>query len=350
MIYLKSKSILSIFLSVGLLLQGCSSKPVSKLNTDATSNTPASSDNKDTSIPIAGQKYYAPFTGEEVSKDIAAQPAFMSIIENSPAARPQSGFTEADIVFEAMAEGGITRCLALYQKESSPKIGPVRSMRTYFIDIAYEYNLPFAHCGASHDAYDRIRAEKPMNLDEMFNSSYFWRDKAIKVQEHSLYTSSEKLVKLAAEKGYNKVQSSQLKFDKNYWDKLNSSKANIVNIKFNGSYSTSYVLKDGLYYKSMNNKTTLNKEDSKAVAVKNIVIQNVNYRTRPNEAYIDADLVGQGNGYIMSDGKTIKVTWSKADLKSQTIFKDEQGNVVPLNAGKTWWHLLDQNSKLTIAE
>jgi hypothetical protein len=348
---LKSRRILGLILTVLIGLTGCSSsKPTSKSNIDTPSSPPATSENKSTSAIPTEQKYYAPFTGEEVPKEAVNKQAVMSIIENSPDAWPQSGFTEADIVFEAMVEGGITRCLALYQKESSPKIGPVRSMRTYFIDIAYEYNLPFAHCGASHDAYDRLRAEKPMNLDEMFNSSYFWRDKTIKIQEHSLYTSSEKLVKLASDKGYTAAPLSNLKFDKGYWEKLSTSKANNVNIRFNGAYSTNYAFKDGLYYKSMNNKPTLNKEDNKGVAVKNIVIQNVNYKTRPKEAYLDAELVGQGSGYIISNGKSVKVTWAKADLKSQTVFKDDQGNIVPLNQGKTWWHFLDSGSKVTLSE
>jgi hypothetical protein len=345
---MKSKSILSLMLATTLVLAGCSNKSANK--TETPPNKQTSTETKTTPPPPAEPKYYSPYTGEEVSKEAAAKPALMAIIENSPDCWPQSGLTEADIVFEATVEGGITRHLALYQKETSPKIGPIRSMRTYYIDIAYEYNLPFAHCGGSHDALDRIKTEKPMNMDEMYNGSYFWRDKAIKIQEHSLYSSSENLLKLVADKGYSKAPVSNLKFDKAYWDKVSSSKAGKISMKFSGAYSTDYVFKDGLYYKSMNGKATLNKEDSKAVAVKNIVIQNVKYRSRAKEVYLDADLIGQGDGYIISNGKAVKVTWSKTDLKSPTIFKDTQGNVVPLNPGKTWWHYMDTTAKLTLAE
>lgn len=334
-----------MILSVMLMLTGCASKTPNTTNTKDSTNTQA---NTNTTNTQTEQKYYAPYTGEEVSKETLNNVAFMAIIENAPAARPQSGFTEADIVYEAMAEGGITRCLALYQSEASPKIGPVRSMRTYFLDLAYEYNLPFAHCGGSHDALARIKSEKPMSLDEMYNTNFYWRDKTIKVQEHNLYTSSQRMSDLSTAKGYVKSPTVKLNFDKTYWDNLSSSSANTVTVKFNGSYTTSYTFKDGQYYKSMNNVPTLNKDDSKPVAVKNVVIQNVNYRTRAKELYLDADLVGQGNGFIISNGKSVKVTWSKADLHSQTIFKDESGNIVPLNPGKTWWHLLDQNANLTI--
>jgi hypothetical protein len=327
-----------------LLFAGCTSNSAKNNSASSINNTSNPNTNTQTE-----QKYYAPYTGEEVSKEALNNIAFMSIIENAPEARPQSGLTEADIVYEAMAEGGITRFFALYQSQSSPKIGPVRSMRTYFIDLAYEYNLPFAHCGGSHDSLDRIKKESSMSLDEMFNGSSYWRDTAIKVQEHSLFTSTDKLQSLITSKSYVKPSNVTLKFDKTYWDNLASNNANTVTIKFNGSYTTSYSFKDGLYYKSMNKVASLNKEDNKPIAIKNIVIQNVKYKTRPNELYLDADLVGQGDGYIISNGKSIKVTWSKADLHSQTIFKDENGNVVPLSPGKTWWHLLDQNASLSIS-
>lgn len=345
---MKSKSIILIALSALLLLSGCKDKKTTNISANNNDTKITDSASPKASTSSVEQKYYAPYTGEEVSKDVANNVAFMTIIENSSAAWPQSGLTSADIVYEAMTEGGVTRFLALYQKENSYKIGPVRSMRTYFMDIAYEYNLPFGHCGGSHDALDRIKKEGSMSLDEMSNGSSYWRDKAIKIQEHSLYTSTEKLRSLSQAKGYVKEPAVKLSFDKSYWDKTASSSALNVNIKFNGSYSTAYTFKDGLYYKSMNNSQTKNKEDGSPVAVKNLVIQNVKYRTRAKEEYLDADLVGQGDGYIISNGKAIKVKWSKSDLHSQTIFKDEKGDIVPLNPGKTWWHLMDQNATLTI--
>lgn len=342
MISLKKRALGIIFLAAMLAFSGCSTKKTD--NTSKTEPAPAS----DPAPKTTETKYYAPYTGEEVSKETLNNVAFMAIIENAPEARPQSGFTEADIVYEAMAEGGITRCLAIYQSQNSPKIGPVRSMRTYFLDVAYEYNLPFAHCGGSHDALARIKAEKPMSLDEMYNTNSYWRDKTIKVQEHGLFTSSQRMQDLASAKGYVKEPTVKLKFDKTYWDNPSSTPASTITVKFNGQYTASYNLKDGLYNKSMNNKPLLNRDDNKPVAVTNVVIQKVNYKTRAKELYLDADLIGQGEGYIISNGKAVKVTWSKADLHSQTIFKDEKGNIVPLNPGKTWWHLLDQNASLTL--
>lgn len=355
---MKNKVIILITLTFVLLVSGCSTKdqnkPVVATNsTNTSSDTSSKTESEpepeaETSSETTSIKYYAPYTGEEVSKEISENPAYMVSIENSGAARPQAGFTSADIVYELMAEGGVTRCFALFQKNNAEKIGPVRSTRTYFIDLAYEYNVPFAHCGGSHDALDRISKEKPMSMNEMYNTSYFFRDKSIKAKEHGLFTTSDKLLNFIKVKNYVKPTNVELKFDMSFWDNSSLENANSLSIRFNKYYRTSYTFKDGLYYKSMNDKESLNRHDDVPVAIKNVVIQNVKYRTRSGEPYLDAKLVGEGDGIIISNGKSIKVTWSKKNLHSQTIFKDENGNIIPLNVGKTWWHILDQNAQLTL--
>lgn len=344
---MKIKNILCTLLIFTLLLSGCSNKKTTPNKPESLqSSNVESTTNKFNSTE---QKYYAPFTGEEVSKEVSQNIAFMTTIENSSAARPQSGFTSADIVYEAMTEGGTTRCFALFQKENCEKIGPVRSVRTYLIDLAYEYNVPFGHCGGSTDATERIKNENLMSMNEMYNGSYYWRDKSIKIQEHSLYTSTEKLRSLATSKSYVKPITAKLKFDKAFWDNLSAASGNTVTIRFNGEYTTAYTYKDGLYYKSMNNVPSENKEDKKPVAVKNLVIQKVNYRPRVNSECLDADLIGQGDAIIFSNGKMINAKWSRTDLHSQTTFKDDKGNIIFLNPGNTWWHLLDQNASLKIS-
>ncbi|GAA0181158.1 hypothetical protein SH2C18_37300 [Clostridium sediminicola] len=364
---MKNKTIILIALTFVLILSGCSSKAkdtsvVATNSVNSSEDTSSDTENaseidseseseneSDTSNETPEIKYYAPYTGEEVSKETLDNPAYMVSIENSGAARPQAGFTSADIIYELMAEGGVTRCFALFQKDNAEKIGPVRSTRTYFIDLAYEYNVPFAHCGGSHDALDRISREKPMSMNEMYNPSYFFRDKSVKAKEHGLFTTSDKLLKFIEVRNYIKPTNVELKFDKIFWDNSNLENANSLSLKFNKYYRTSYTFKDGLYYKSMNGKDSLNRHDDVPVAIKNIVIQNVKYSSRSGEPYLDAKLVGNGDGIIISNGKSIKVTWSKKDLKSQTIFKDENGDIVPLNVGKTWWHILDQKAQLTIS-
>jgi hypothetical protein len=345
---------MKILILLGLMsvFSGCSKKVDDKVveldNSISVSTSSSENTDTDSSTEVQAEKYYALYTGEEVSKEQLEMPAYMVSIENVAAARPQAGFTSADIVYELMTEGGVTRCFALFQSNNAEKIGPIRSMRTYFIDLAYEYNVPFAHCGGSYDSLDRISNEGAMSMNEMYNGSYFYRDGTVKVQEHSLFSSSEKLIEFAQNKNFIKPSNVELEFDESFWDKNNFESANKIAITFNKYYTTSYTYKDGVYYKSMNDEPSLNRTDNVPVAVENLIIQNVNYRTRSQELYLDLDLVGKGDGIIFSNGKMIKVTWSKSDIDSQTIFKDENGEIVPLNIGKTWWHLLDQNAEMVI--
>lgn len=354
------KRVILLLIAIVLITTSCSSK--SKNNSTETSTNTNIETSSDTTTESTTEestdtnekeketevKYYAPFTGEEVTKEEAEKPAYFVSVENSNAARPQAGLNYADIVYEFMAEGGVTRFLALFQNDSAEKIGPIRSMRTYFIDLAYEYNVPFAHCGGSHDALDRIKSEGAMTLDEMANGSYYFRDKTIKVQEHSLFATSEKLLELINNKGYVNEITTGLTFDSFFWDKSDLKAVSSLSIDFNKYYSTSYTFRDGFYYKSMNGEELLNRHDDIPVELKNIVLQNVNYSSRLGELYLDADLVGEGTGIIISNGKAIDVTWSKANLNSQTIFKDVNGSIVPLNVGQTWWHILDPNAQVTL--
>lgn len=335
----KLSFILALCISITFLSSCKNNKAI-----DTMSKSPIS---KNTNVTQKAEKFYTPYTGEQVTKEISEKLAFMAIIENSKDARPQSGLVDADIVYETMAEGGIPRFIALFQKNDPKKIGPIRSARAYFINIANEYNLPFAHCGYSDEAKDMIEKGKLMSLNEFFNGGSFWRDKERKAP-HNLYTSADNLRKLVASKGYVKPSYVKFSFDKTYWDSNSLSAANNVVLKLNRYYTTSYSLKDGKYIKSMDGTTAANKEDSKPIAVSNIVIQVTDIRLQEDGKHLDIDLTGKGNGYVISNGKFIKVTWSKKSIGSQTTLTDENGKPVPLSPGNTWWHIIDKTGSVNI--
>jgi len=338
----KSRLLLCILISISFIMQGCTHK-----NTPITSpNKPKTEEAKPT-IADTTQKYYSPYTGEEIKKEVLDNIAVLAIVENSIDARPQSGLNSADIVYETMAEGGIPRFIALFQKDNSEKIGPIRSARPYFLNISKEYNLPFAHCGGSEEALTTIKDENLMSLNEMINSSTYWRDTERKAP-HNLYTSTNKLRELVKTKNYIKSPTVKLKFDKSYWDTNILSPATSVLLKINNSYNTSYTYKDGLYLKSMDGKSSSNKEDNLPLNFKNIVLQITSIKPQADGVHMDITLVGNGDGYIISNGKFVKMHWTKKDLTSQTILTDEKGNDLPLNPGKTWWNIVDKSTIINI--
>ncbi|MGV8980698.1 DUF3048 domain-containing protein [Clostridium sp.] len=337
----KSKLLLCIIISACFISVGCTKKvePIA---------TPSPSTPAKTEAPVkTQQKYISPYTGEEVKKETLDNIAVLAIVENSETARPQSGLTAADIVYETMAEGGIPRFIALFQSGDSKKVGPIRSARSYFLDISKEYNLPFAHCGGSQEALDEIKNESLMSMNEMTYASTYWRDSYRKAP-HNLYTSTDKLRGLIKTKNFIKAPTVKLKFDKGYWDNPDFPKASAVLLKMNKYYNTSYSYKDGFYLKSMDGKSSTNNEDKLPLAFKNIVVQITSINTQKDGIHLDIALVGTGDGYVISNGKFVKMHWSKKYPTSQTLLTDEKGNDLPLNPGKTWWNIVDKSTLIDI--
>jgi hypothetical protein len=289
----------------------------------------------------------APYTGEPVDEKTYKNTAVMAIIENSNDARPQSGLVDADIVYETMAEGGIPRFIALFQKNNPAKIGPIRSARPYFINIAREYNVPFGHCGYSDEAKSMIEKNKLMSINEFFFTGFFWRDRERKAP-HNLYTSAKRLRDAAASRGYTKETKTKLSFNKGFWESDSHSTATSINLKLNKYYSTSYIYKEGKYYKSMNNINSLNKDDNKPIAVSNIVVQATSIKLQRDNLHLEVFLVGEGTGYVLSNGKYTKMKWSKKDVSSPTVLTDENGLTIPLSPGNTWWHIIDNSNTVQI--
>jgi len=334
---LKNKfKLFCIIISICFITQGCNKK-VAPIVDQSQAQTPVET----------SQKYISPYTGKEVTKEVLDNIAVFAIVENSVDARPQSGLNSADIVYETMAEGGIPRFIALYQKNDVQKIGPIRSARSYFLDISKEYNLPFAHCGGSQEALDMISNEKLMSMNEMTNASTYWRD-SIRKAPHNLYTSTQKLRELVKSKKFEYKPIVNLKFNKIYWNNTKLSKATNVLLKVNKYYNTNYTFKNGFYLKSMDGKPSTNKDDNLPLAFKNIVVQITSIKTQADGNHLDIELVGSGNGYVISNGKFVKMHWNKETVTSQTILTDDKGNDLPLNPGNTWWNIVDKSTVVDI--
>jgi hypothetical protein len=345
----KKIAVLIFFIALTSLISSYLKQTLDKAN--IMSSPPEELSNKVSSV-ISEQvkepvKFYAPYTGEEVDEKTSKNIAFMCIIENSKNARPQSGLIDADIVFETSAEGGIPRMLALFQKNSPVKIGPVRSMRPYFLELAREYNLPFGHCGYSEEARNLIQQNKLMTLNEFVFTGFYWRERDRKAP-HNLYTSASKLRKIVENLDYVKCPSVHLEFERNYWNSDNLEEAKEIQLKVNRNYTADYSFKNGKYYKSMNSKEAVNKEDTIQLSVSNIVIQFTTIKLQEDNLHLDIALRGEGDGYVIGNGKIIKIRWSKDSIESKTILRDANGLEVPLNTGNTWWHIVDNSSKLTV--
>lgn len=287
----------------------------------------------------------SPYTGNILESNSIDNIPFMCIVENSREARPQSGLSEADIVYETMAEGGIPRFLAVFYENSPEVIGPVRSVRQYFLDISKEHDLPFAHCGGSAQALAIISSDDSLNsINEIANGSAFWRDNTRKAP-HNLYTSAKNIRDFISQKGYSYSKDNNLKFIDNAL--LSSSNyISELNLNLSNYYNTSYKYVDGFYEKYMDKELSTDKNTGKPLKFKNIVIQLTDMSLQADNTHLDIDLVGSGEGYLLSNGRMEKIHWEKGDSDSKTILKTENNTPVYLSRGNTIWHIVDKKSSL----
>ena len=291
--------------------------------------------------------YNYPFTGIESKENPEAKTPYMAVIENSKASRPQSGLSFADIVYETSAEGGIPRFIAIYHSNNAKKIGPIRSIRPYFLTISKEYSLPIAHCGGSKEALNEVKEDTAiMSLNEMYNGKYYYRDDERKAP-HNLYTSSTKILKAIEDKKYNLKAESPLKFDKEtFKNEALKSSTNIL-VEPNNVYKTSYNFKDGVYTKHMDGEIAVDALTNKPLTFTNIVIQKTDITLQADNSHLDIDLVNTGDGLLFSNGKVMEIKWNKDSEFGDTRLYDLEGNDVSLTPGNTIWNIVNSDSKIT---
>lgn len=287
--------------------------------------------------PRPAEKFYSPLNGIEVKGQTAAEkPITAVMIENSPDARPQSGLAEGEVVYEAVAEGGITRFLVLYQQKEPKLIGPVRSLRSYYVDWLAPYNPSVAHVGGSHKALQTIRNGKYRDLDQFFYPDTYWRA-GDRYAPHNVYTNSKKLAALNKKKGYTKSKLEGL--PRQDAPKERQASVTKINIDFSSStYNTRYT-----YSKKSNNYTRAyateshNDREKGAIKPSVVIAMKTSMHAVNEDGYRESiKTSGSGEAIIFQNGSAIKATWKKASLNAQLKFVDKDGKPVELNRGLTW--------------
>jgi len=282
-------------------------------------------------------KYYSPLTGIEVADEAATkQPVTAIMIENSPDARPQSGLKDAGVVFEAIAEGGITRFLTLHQEDKPQLIGPVRSLRMYYVDWLAPFNASVAHVGGSAAALAEVRNGNYRDIDQFFNAGSYWRA-TDRYAPHNVYTSFEKLDALNTAKGY--TSSSFTGFPRTDGKAAAAPNASSITINISSDlYNPSYTYDAAInrYNRNLAGVPHTDREGGQ-ITPSVVIALKVNEVTVMEDGYRQSiTTTGTGEAIIFQNGTAITATWSKPDRASQLSFTDASGKPVPLNRGQTW--------------
>ena len=292
--------------------------------------------------PLNGAPMDAPYTGRIVAV----------VINNLKGALPHHGVSEADIFYEVEVEGDITRCLMIYSElEGVGSIGPVRSTRTYFNNLALSYDAPLVHCGGSvrgRNGYADKNSGKISDwehLNEQNNGSYFFRDMDRYQNqgynwEHCLFTNGENLLKGMSDKGY--ATDAQQDFGLQFADDVvpDGFVANQVTVKFRNGKTTNFTYdsQTQLYKTEQYGSTYIDANTGEQVCFRNLMVLLTDQSFRKDDEYTRAyyELEGEGEGYLAVNGEIVKIKWSRADWDSPFVYTLEDGTPVTLGVGTTY--------------
>jgi len=303
------------------------------------------------------------------------------MIENHEDARPQSGLSKADVVYEAVAEGGITRFLAVYYCQDAEIVGPVRSARTYFLDFISEYgDYPlYAHVGGANtpgpaDALGQIRDYGWQNYNDLNQFSIgfpvFYRDYdrlgRTVATEHTMYSSTTRLWDYAKEeRGLSNVDEDGNSWDEDFTyyeykeDVAESSRPQAQSISYVAwDNQNDYVVdwqydrKTNSYVRSNGGQPHIDLNTEQPLSAKNVVILFMR-ESRANDGY-EGNLhmiygtKGTGSAIVFQDGKEVEAKWSKANRTARLVLTDSRGQEIEYNPGLTWFSVLSPDTTVDV--
>ncbi len=290
-------------------------------------------------------------TGLQVSPAQAQLPVTGVMIENSDGARPQSGLSQAGVVFEALAEGGITRFVAIYEEGQPTSIGPVRSARPYFIDWLLPFDAGYAHVGGSPAALSEIKADNVRDMNQFAYGSTYTRITS-RAAPHNVYTSMANLNSLEQSKGWS--TSNFVGFPRKSDAPSKTPTARTISINPAGpdmAVQYQYNPKLNNYARSEAGKPMIDANTGQQLAPKVVIAMVVPWTNGPLDSsgahYTEYSDIGTAAVYVFQDGTVIQGVWEKSSPGSQLEFKTAAGATLKLDAGQTWITAVDSLSQVT---
>lgn len=279
------------------------------------------------------------------------------MIDNNVGYDTHAGLQDSYINYEIIVEGGYTRIMALFKDRDVSLIGPVRSSRHYFLDYALESDAIYAHYGWSTFAENDIKTLGVNNINGLTADSAYWRDKKI-AAPHNVFTSTETLYKYAESKNYdtktddwkllnyspNEINFKGPKKDKKTGEVSDDPRivANSLSLKYSNNQTTSYAYdsENKYYLRFMDGKQHLDKTTRQQLHYKNIIIEKVENYDLDSYGRQDLETVGDGEGYYITNGYALPITWQKTNRDSKTIYKYLDGSKVVVNDGNTFIQII----------
>ena len=335
-----------LIIAMAFMLQGCGKKEVEQ---QPTVTEPV------VETPVQKEETPAPAPEKEETKQFITVRPLIAMLDNHWDAQPQSGISDAKIMYEVYAEGSITRYMAVFE-QTDKRIGPVRSARPYFVELTGDYGAYYAHCGGSQEAYDMIALEDVYDLEAMRATvKNFWRDNS-RSAPHNLYTDYEHALKELRESNlpeYDGRNSLVYSPDFKVYENGTDSTEMTINYRNKGKVDpgqkVTYMYDESLktYQRYVNGKPFADKEVEGQLNYQNVIIQVASMKKAPNGVHEIIDVIGSGEGLYFTGGKYVKITWEKKSFAESTVFMVD-GEKLVLNDGKLFIQVVPSLDKVSI--
>jgi len=341
--------LLTVFiLAAGSWATGCNSTPVVV--------------DPDPQPPPPPPKVPCPLCGEllPAGSDVSMRPILV-LVDNHPSARPQAGLQEACLVFEMLAEGGITRLMPVYVHAKPERIGPVRSVRHYFLDLALGLDALIAHCGGSPQALEEVKKLGVATLNAFGLDDYYWRESARRMP-HNLYTSVRNLLGAAVSAGYRTTRTEggtrwPFMSGKPLASGLPACAGVEIRWPFNqAGYKVTMRWKPGqdegspgMYERLINDQPHVD-EDGNVLGGRNVVVAFARFWKIAGdpEGRLGADLTGEGRALVFSDGRQTEVRWRKSERSTPFVLVAQDGRPLELPGGQTWILIVPEQAEVSL--
>jgi hypothetical protein len=301
----------------------------------------------------------APLTGRKVRPEVAQRRAIAVMIDDHPDARPQSGFTDAAVVWHAPAEGGVPRYMLVFQDRVPESVGPVRSARQYYVAWAAEWDAVYAHVGGSPQALDTLRrqgnGQLVYNADEFRWGGIYFHRSTDRVPPHNVYTTGKELRRLAKRLGaVDELQEAAWDFGPAIPPAQRRIGGRITVAYSYNTITYDYDRETNRYLRSVSGEgEQIDRGTGERVAPTNVVVMLMSFgplNDGSNKHRLEARFVGEGRAWIATNGRTIKGTWRKDGMQEPTQFFDAEGRPVTLTVGQTFIQVLPIGSEVSVKD
>lgn len=338
-----SITIVSILLLMIMSITACSGKDKNTNNPDIIIDEKESTnlneeEGKEEKEIVLSDGIPSPISGLYGEKEKVNRRPVAIMFDNDPKARWQAGLSQAEIVYEFLVEPPYTRYMGIFLLNEPELIGPVRSARPYFIATLLEYDPLYVRVGGSEAAKADVKKYKIADIDGLYSSAFWRNTKTGKRPPNNMYISMDGIRKEQERLKYKDTADYQgFTFQDKDTD-IEGITALEVLIKYYSNNSTKYEYdsENKVYKRYKDGKLHVDEADDKPVLAKNIIIQEANTKIIDNEGRMEIQIIGEGKGLYITNGKYQNITWKKKSLDAKTTFFDENGGEVKLNPGVTW--------------